>query len=94
VKSFAAPDRYEKLTVRERAEALYRAAAFPVLAAELESTVEELKAAQAKLSKYAGATPGLSASGGGESAGTSPIATGEGAFVENALNALRKVGSR
>jgi hypothetical protein len=94
VKNFASPDRYEKLTVRERAEALYRAAAFPVLAAELESAVEELKAAQEKLSKYAGATPGLSASGSSESASLGGTATGEGAFVENALAALRKVGSR
>lgn len=93
VKGFAAPDRFEKLTVRERAEALYRAAAFPVLAAELENAMEELKAAQEKLSKYAGATPGLSVGGGGESSGAA-LSSGEGAFVENALAALRKVGSR
>lgn len=93
VKAFAAPDRFDGLTVSERAEALYRAAAFPVLAAELEAAVEELKSAQEKLSKYEGATPGVSNSGPNEPP-SGPAFAGEGSFIENALSSLKKAGYR
>lgn len=91
VKTFATPDRFEKLTVRERVEALHRAAAFPVLVSELETVVGQLKEAQEKLSKYESATPGL----GSDPTGASPdgIVKG-GSFIENALNSLRKAGAR
>lgn len=91
IKSFATPDRFNKLTIKERAEALHRAAAFPVLVGELEASLEELKAAQEKLAKYEAASPGVN-SGGGADAG-SAIPTG-GDFVSNALAALRKAGAR
>jgi len=95
VKSFASPERYQSLTVRERAEALYRAAAFPVLVAELEAVMDDLKTTQAKLSKYDGASPSVSGDASGsvsdsESSGT--IANGS--FVESAMQALRKAGAR
>jgi hypothetical protein len=91
IKSFATPDRFGKLTVKERAETLHRAAAFPVLVGELEAALEELKGTQEKLSKYEAASPGVGSSGGGDAAPTVP--TG-GDFVSNALAALRKVGAR
>lgn len=90
VKSFASPDRFEKLTIRERAEALHRAAAFPVLVSELENALEEMKTMQTKLSRYEGATPGVSAEGSG-SGGSGPLSGTN--FVENALAELRKIGS-
>ena len=91
VRNFATPDRFEKLTVRERAEALHRAAAFPVLVTELEAALEELKASQEKLSKYDSATPGVSSSG--RESGAS-IGFGNGSFVENALSEFRRLGAR
>jgi len=92
VKNFATPDRFNALTVRERAETLYRAAAFPVLVAELESAVEEMKSAQEKLSKYESATPGVQSSG-SESDDFDSVPS-SGSFMDNALAALRKAGSR
>lgn len=91
VRSFATPDRFEKLTVRERAEALHRAAAFPVLVTELEAALEELKSSQEKLSKYDSATPGVSSTG-RESSTT--MGFGNGSFVENALSEFRRLGAR
>ena len=91
VRSFATPDRFDKLTVRERAEALHRAAAFPVLVTELEAALEELKSSQDKLSKYDSATPGVSSSG-RDSGGT--MGFGNGSFMENALSEIRRAGSR
>lgn len=91
VRSFATPDRFEKLTVRERAEALHRAAAFPVLVTELEAALEELKSSQEKLSKYDSATPGVSSTG-RESSTT--MGFGNGGFVENALSEFRRLGAR
>lgn len=91
VRSFATPDRFNKLTVRERAEALHRAAAFPVLVTELEAALEELKSSQDKLSKYDSATPGVSSSG-RDSGGT--MGFGNGSFMENALSEIRRAGSR
>ena len=91
VRSFATPDRFGKLTVRERAEALHRAAAFPVLVTELEAALEELKSSQDKLSKYDSATPGVSSSG-RDSGGT--MGFGNGSFMENALSEIRRAGSR
>jgi hypothetical protein len=91
VRSFASPDRFEKLTVRERAEALHRAAAFPVLVTELEAALEELKTAQEKLSQYDSATPGVSSSGREPS---SSMGFGNGGFVENALSEFRRLGAR
>lgn len=91
VRSFASPDRFEKLTVRERAEALHRAAAFPVLVTELEAALEELKGFQEKLSKYESATPGVSSSG-KDSANS--MGFGNGGFVENALSEFRRIGAR
>lgn len=90
VKSFAKPGRFEALTVREQAEALYRAAAFPVLVAELETTVEELKAAQERLSKFDGATPEVQSDSSPSSSGS----LSSGNFMEGALSALRKAGAR
>jgi hypothetical protein len=90
VKSFATPDRFDKLTIRERAEALHRAAAFPVLVSELEMALDEMKSMQAKLSKYEGATPGVSSERGGSEGGYSPSSSA--GFVENALSELRKMG--
>lgn len=92
VKNFATPDRFNALTVKERAETLYRAAAFPVLVAELESAVEELKSAQEKLGKYEQATPGIQSSG-SESDDFDSVPS-SGSFMDNALAALRKAGSR
>lgn len=92
VKNFATPDRFNALTVKERAETLYRAAAFPVLVAELESAVEELKSAQGKLGKYEQATPGVQSSGSDSDGFDS--APSSGSFMDNALAALRKAGSR
>jgi hypothetical protein len=91
VRSFATPDRFEKLTVRERAEALHRAAAFPVLVTELEAALEELQSSQEKLSKYDSATPGVSSSG-RDSAGA--MGFGNGGFMENALSEIRRMGAR
>ena len=91
VRSFATPDRFEKLTVRERAEALHRAAAFPVLVTELEAALEELKSSQEKLSKYDSATPGVSSTG--RESSTS-MGFGNGGFVENALSEFRRLGAR
>ena len=93
IRSFAAPDRFSNLTVSERVAALHRAAAFPVVVAELEATMEELKGLQERLSKYEGATPGVN-SGSGSPEASSPSISGEGAFVESALASLRKVGYR
>jgi hypothetical protein len=91
IKSFATPDRFEKLTVRERAEALHRAAAFPVLVTELEAALDELKSAQEKLSKYESATPGLESSGRSADPG-SDFEGGD--FISGALSMLRKAGAR
>ena len=91
VRSFATPDRFEKLTVRERAEALHRAAAFPVLVTELEAALEELKSSQEKLSKYDSATPGVSSTGRDSS---TSMGFGNGGFVENALSEFRRLGAR
>lgn len=90
VKSFATPDRFQKLTVRERAEALHRAAAFPVLVTELEAALDELKSAQEKLSKYESATPGMEPDGGRD---TSSPGIGDD-FMGSALTMLRKAGAR
>jgi hypothetical protein len=94
VKNFATPDRFNALTVKERAETLYRAAAFPVLVAELESAVEEMKAAQEKLSRYEQATPGVQSSGSEAEGFDGGSSFSSGSFMDNALTALRKVGSR
>jgi hypothetical protein len=91
IKSFATSDRFGKLTIKERAEALHRAAAFPVLVGELEASIEELKTAQEKLSKYESASPGVSSSGGVDTGSSAPAG---GDFVSNALAALRKAGAR
>ena len=91
VRSFASPDRFEKLTVRERAEALHRAAAFPVLVTELEAALDELKSAHDKLSKYEKATPGMEPSG-RESGG--PDFGGSEDFMGSAMGLLRKAGAR
>jgi hypothetical protein len=91
VRSFASPDRFEKLTVRERAEALHRAAAFPVLVTELEAALDELKSAHDKLSKYESATPGMEPSG--RESGGSDFGGGED-FMGSALSMLRKAGAR
>lgn len=64
VKEFASPDRFGKLTVSEKAQTLYRAAAFPALVAELEAARESLNDTQGKLSKYEGATPSVDTAGG------------------------------
>jgi hypothetical protein len=92
VKSFATPDRYSKLTVREQAEAMHRAAAFPVLVTELEAALDELKSAHEKLAKYESATPGVDSSG-RDSGGSSEGAFG-GDFMDSALSMLRKAGAR
>jgi hypothetical protein len=92
VKSFATPDRFQKLTVRERAEALHRAAAFPVLVTELEAALDELKSAHEKLSKYESATPGMEPDGGSGHDGSSPGFGGD--FLGSALTMLRKAGAR
>lgn len=91
VKTFATPDRFQKLTIRERAEALHRAAAFPVLVTELEAALDELKSAQEKLSKYENATPSLDSSG--RSADPDSALEG-GDFISGALSLLRKAGAR
>jgi hypothetical protein len=90
VKAFATPDRFQKLTVRERAEALHRAAAFPVLVTELEAALDELKSAQDKLSKYESATPGMEPDGGRDN--SSPGIGDD--FMGSALSMLRKAGAR
>ena len=94
VKNFASPDRYNALTVRERAEALYRAAAFPVLVAELEAVMEDLKDTQTKLAKYDGATPSVSGDSSGSVSDPGSNSSLSGSFVESALQALKKAGSR
>jgi hypothetical protein len=94
VKNFATPDRFSALTVKERAETLYRAAAFPVLVAELESAVEEMKSAQEKLSRYESATPGVQSSGSEAEGFDGGSSFSSGSFMDNALTALRKAGSR
>lgn len=91
VKSFATPDRFEKLTVRERAEALHRAAAFPVLVSELEAALDELRSAHERLGKFESATPGVESSG--REFGGSDIGIGDD-FVGSALSMLRKAGAR
>jgi hypothetical protein len=92
VKSFATPDRYNKLTVREQAEAMHRAAAFPVLVTELEAALDELKSAHEKLSKYETATPGVDSSG--RDSGESSEGAFGGDFMDSALSMLRKAGAR
>jgi hypothetical protein len=64
VKEFASPDRFGKLTVSEKAQTLYRAAAFPALVAELEAARASLNDTQGKLTKYEGATPSVDTAGG------------------------------
>lgn len=91
VKTFAAPERFGKLTVTERAEVLQRSAAFPVLAAELDATVNALAEAQGKLARYEAATPGL---GGGGSSDGDPAAPAGGprrSFVDQAVSRLKKI---
>jgi hypothetical protein len=66
VKNFAAPDRFGKLTTQEKAETLYRAAAFPALVAELEAARSSLEEAQGKLGKFQGATPSVATAGGSD----------------------------
>ena len=90
IKAFAAPDRFTKLTTKERAETLYRAAAFPVLTGELEVAMEQLKEAQDKLSKYEAASPGVGSAG--ASGGDATVI--EGGFVANALAQLRRIGAK
>ena len=92
VKSFATPDRYNKLTVREKAEALHRAAAFPVLVTELEAALDELRSAQEKLSKFESATPDVDSSGRESSSGSGDSFGGD--FMGSALSMLRKAGAR
>jgi hypothetical protein len=92
VKAFSTPDRFQKLTVRERAEALHRAAAFPVLVSELEAALDELRSAHDKLSKYENATPGVDSNGGRDNGGSSPGIGDD--FMGSALGMLRKAGAR
>jgi hypothetical protein len=92
VKSFSTPDRFQKLTVRERAEALHRAAAFPVLVSELEAALDELRSAHDKLSKYENATPGVDSNGGRDNGSSSPGIGDD--FMGSALGMLRKAGAR
>lgn len=92
VKSFSTPDRFQKLTVRERAEALHRAAAFPVLVSELEAALDELRSAHDKLSKYENATPGVDSNGGRDNGSSSPGIGDD--FMGSALSMLRKAGAR
>lgn len=92
VKAFASPDRFQKLTVRERAEALHRAAAFPVLVTELEAALDELKSAHEKLSKYENATPGVESNGGRDNGSSTPGIGDD--FMGSALSMLRKAGAR
>jgi hypothetical protein len=63
VKAFASPDRFSKLTTSEKAQSLYRAAAFPVLVSELDNARASLKELQTKLSKYEGASPSVETTG-------------------------------
>ena len=91
VRGFASPERFDKLTVRERAEALHRAAAFPVLVSEFEAVLEELKATQDKISKYEGATPGVSSNNRDSGSG---MGFGNGSFLESALSDIRRLGAR
>lgn len=91
VRGFASPERFDKLTVRERAEALHRAAAFPVLVSEFEAVLEELKATQDKISKYEGATPGVSSNNRDSGSG---MGFGNGGFLESALSDIRRLGVR
>ena len=91
VRGFASPERFDKLTVRERAEALHRAAAFPVLVSEFEAVLEELKATQDKISKYEGATPGVSSNNRDSGSG---MGFGNGGFLESALSDIRRLGAR
>lgn len=92
VKSFSTPDRFQKLSVRERAEALHRAAAFPVLVSELEAALDELRSAHDKLSKYENATPGVDSNGGRDNGSSSPGIGDD--FMGSALGMLRKAGAR
>lgn len=92
VKSFATPDRFQKLTVRERAEALHRAAAFPVLVSELEAALDELRSAHDKLSKYENATPGVDSNGGRDNGSSTPGIGDD--FMGSAMSLLRKAGAR
>jgi hypothetical protein len=92
VKAFSTPDRFQKLTVRERAEALHRAAAFPVLVSELEAALDELRSAHDKLSKYENATPGVDSNGGRDNGSSSPGIGDD--FMGSALSMLRKAGAR
>ena len=93
VRGFASPERFDNLTVRERAEALHRAAAFPVLISEFEAVLEELKATQDKISKYEGATPGVSSTNRDSGSG-SGMGFGNGGFLESALSDIRRLGAR
>lgn len=61
VKEFASPDRYGKLTTREQAETLLRAAAFPVLRVEFETMREENTRLKAELEKFESALPDVRA---------------------------------
>lgn len=92
VKSFSTPDRFQKLTVRERAEALHRAAAFPVLVSELEAALDELRSAHDKLSKYENATPGVDSNGGRDNGSSTPGIGDD--FMGSAMSMLRKAGAR
>jgi hypothetical protein len=90
VKAFASPDRFGKLTTQEKAETLYRAAAFPVLAAELENLRASLEEAQGKLSKYEGASPSLDTAGGGGGQQITVDGVPEGADIQTAMAAMLK----
>ena len=70
IKEFASPTRFSEMGVNERAEVLYRAAAFPVLIAELEAARKEAASAKTSVAKFQGASPSLDTrSGAGKSGG-------------------------
>jgi hypothetical protein len=89
VRAFAAPERFGKLTTQEKAETLYRAAAFPALVAELEAARATLQEAQGKLVKFQGATPSVDTAGSG-SPSLSP--TPDGDLVTEMSRMLRQAG--
>lgn len=90
VKSFAKKGRFEALTVQEQVDVLNRAAVFPVLSAELENALGELKAAKEQLQKYDSATPEIQS--GSSVSSSASTGTPSKNFLEGALAALRKTG--
>jgi len=69
IRSYAKEDQASRLPVADRVELHYRAAAFPVLASEVEAMAKEIEALKKELSGFKGSEPGLPGGSGEAGAG-------------------------